>query len=85
MKMDAWNPQEWFRFCQSLEKSAAINRVFVFPWYCRYSNAPNHWGFSCANPEVDNDTDIPLKFESFIGNWAQQVFQYLNKPGILPR
>lgn len=84
VKMDAWTSQEWFCFCQILERSATINYVFVFPYMCGYVDTPNKWGFLCANLEVDNDADLPLKYESMIGNWSQQVIQYISKPNILP-
>ena len=31
MTMNKWTPSEWYRYCQMLEISAAINSVFVFP------------------------------------------------------
>mmetsp|Transcript_30728 Transcript_30728/g.34399 ORF Transcript_30728/g.34399 Transcript_30728/m.34399 type:complete len:939 (-) Transcript_30728:336-3152(-) len=77
MTMDEWTPREWFRYHKMLEISAAINRVFVFPYYCQYRNSPAPYGFVCDDPEVNSDADLPIKYESLIDRFSLIVMQYL--------
>ena len=77
MTMNKWTPSEWFCYCQMLEISAAINRVFVFPYYCQYRNSSGPYGFVCDDPEVNSDADLPIKYESLIDRFSLLVMQYL--------
>ena len=77
MTMNEWTPCEWYRYCQMLEISAAINRVFVFPYYCQYRTSLAPYGFVCDDPEVNSDADLPIKYKSLIDRFSLLVMQYL--------
>ena len=74
----------WSQYCQMMEASNTINRVFVFSYYCHYRNTPNHYGFICDDPEVNSDANLPTKYKSLIGSFSLLVMQYMLKLS-LPR
>ena len=39
--MNDWTPKGWFEFCMTMEKAASINRVWLFPYYCRRCDGPS--------------------------------------------
>ena len=65
-----------------LEISAAINRVFVFPYYCQYRNSSGPYGFVCDDPEVNSDANLPIKYKSMIDIFSLLVMQYLLKSSL---
>lgn len=62
-----------------LEKAAAINCLWLFPYYCQKCNSPNKWDFLCADPLKDTNTDLPFKYQDRIGGWGVQIMLYLIK------
>jgi len=82
LDMTEWTPKAWFNYCMTREKARTINRVWMFPYYCRQQDFPNKWGYLCANQNIDADADLPLKYQDQIIGWGVQIMAYLRK--ILP-
>ena len=82
MTMNEWTPIEWFQYSQMMEISAAINRVFVSPYYCQYWDSSGPYGFVCDDPEVNSDASLPIKYKSMIGSFSLFVMQYLLKSSL---
>ena len=80
--MNKWTPIEWFRYCQMMEKSSIINRVFVFPCYCQYRDFTGPYGFICHDPELNSDADLPIKYKYGIGRFSLLVMKYLLKSSL---
>jgi hypothetical protein len=76
----------WFDFCLSLEYYVFNNRLWVHPYYChqRICSSDNGYGFLVADPIVDCDSDLPLKYDYLIEDWNDQLYQALSKTGVLP-
>ena len=77
MTMNKLTPSEWFRYCQMLEISDAINRVFVFPYYYQYRDSSGPYRFVCDDPKVNSDAYLPLKYKSMIDMFSLLIMQYL--------
>ena len=60
-----------------MEKSATINPVFVFPYYCQYRDSLSPYGFVCDDPEVNSDADLSIKYKSMIDSDSLLVMQYM--------
>jgi hypothetical protein len=58
----------------------------VHPYYChqRICSSDNGYGFLVADPIVDCDSDLPLKYDYHIKDWNDQLYQALSKTGVLP-
>ena len=63
----------------TMEKVAAINRVWIFSYYCRRCDGPSKWGFICADQNDNADADLPYKYQSKIDGWGVLVMSYLHK------
>lgn len=42
-------------------------------YICQETEASNVWGLQCNNQKDDIKAVIPIKYESYIGNWSQQL------------
>ena len=51
--MNDWTSKGWFEFCMAMETAASINRVWIFPYYCRRCDGPSKWGFICAIQNIN--------------------------------
>ena len=81
--MTEWTPRGFYNLCMTMEKAGAINRVWMFPYYCRRRDSENKWGFICDDQEVDANADLPIKYQPMAENWGVQIMQYLIK--VLPK
>ena len=77
--MIEWTLKGWFEFYLTMEKSGTINKVLIFPYYCRRLDAPSKWGFSCADQNDVAEADLPYKYQSKIDGWGVQIMSYLRK------
>ena len=77
--MTEWTPKGWFKYCMTMEKAGAINRVQIFSYYCQRRDAPTRWGFLCADQNDDAEADLPYKYQSKIDGWGVQIMAYLRK------
>jgi hypothetical protein len=76
----------WFDFCLSLAYYVFNNRLWVHPYYChqRICSSGNGCGFLVADPLIDCDSDLPLRYDYLVEDWNDQLYQALSKTGILP-
>ena len=77
--MNEWMSKGWFEFCMTMEKAAAINRVWSFLYYCQRRDGPSKWRFICADQNNNANTDLSYKYQSKIDGWGVQVMSYFGK------
>ena len=66
----------------TMEKAGAINRVWIFPYYCQRRDLESKWGFTCANQDDVAEADLPIKYQFKVDGWGVQTITYLQK--VLP-
>jgi len=83
--LEDFTPKSWYYFCASLEYTAEINRLWMHPYYChkKESGGSSH-GFIVADPLLNPDADLPVKYQYLIPDWGQQLYKAFSKPGIIP-
>ena len=62
--MTEWTPKGFYHLCMTMEKAGAINRVWIFPYYCRRRDLERKWGFTCADQDDVAEADLPIKYQS---------------------
>jgi hypothetical protein len=58
----------------------------VHPYYChqRICSSDNGSGFLVADPIVDCDSGLPLKYDYLVKDWNDRLYRALSKTGVLP-
>ena len=77
--MTSWTPKGFYHLSMTMEKAGAINRVCIFPYYCRRRNLESKWGFTCADQDDVAEADLPIKYQSKVDGWGVQIMTYLCK------
>mmetsp|Transcript_12788 Transcript_12788/g.12598 ORF Transcript_12788/g.12598 Transcript_12788/m.12598 type:complete len:99 (-) Transcript_12788:112-408(-) len=71
--MTEWTHKGFYHLCMTMEKTGAINRVWIFPYYCQRRDSESKWGFSCANQDDVDEADLPIKYQSKVDGWGIQI------------
>ena len=58
--------------------------MFVMPYYCVYQSCNDRRGFVIGDPLEDQAVDLHLDYLDIIPSFSQQLYQALERDGILP-
>ena len=58
-----------------MERSATVNRLWIFLYYYQQDDSSNKWEFCCADPEENYHADLLFKYEDIIGGWGHTNYE----------
>ena len=58
--------------------------MFVMPYYCVYQSCSDRKGFVIGDPTADQTVDLHVDYTDIMPSFSQQLYQALERDGILP-